>query len=154
MAAAALEAVWDDLVAAISGIRMADGYRTTVHTVTSDPVGLLSDSRLATPAVQILWEAERSRQDSGALGDITDEVLVFAVEWRLDCPGLDDSLRRQALSDWRTDLEHAVLADCSRGGVAWDTEIADGPGPWVDATGILLGTSLITVRVSRARGVA
>ena len=45
--------------------------------------------------------------------------------------------------------------DETRGGVAWDTTIVDGPGgPWVDANGILLGTSTITVRLDRVRGAA
>lgn len=153
-AAAILEAVWDDLVDAIEAIRADDGYRTTVHTVTTDPVGLLAQSSQQTPFVQVLWDAERSRPSAGAFGDV-DDTLVFAVEWRLDAPGLVEADRRQLLSDWRQDLEHALCVDVSRGGVAYDTEVADGPGgPWVDTQGTLLGSSTITVRVMRTRGAA
>lgn len=154
MAAAPLESVWDNLVAALEGIKTGSTYRTTVYTVTTDPVGLLGVSPQQTPYVQLLWDAERSRLAASAFG-LTDDELVFTLEWRLDCPSLTPADRRQAISDWVTDLEHAVMADISRGSAAWDTTIAHGPGgPWVDVNGTILGASTITVRVSRTTGAA
>jgi len=149
--ATTLQTVWDDLVDAIEGIRVADGYHYTVQHVTTQPTSLLNLG--LTPAVVLWWDAGRSTTAPSALGDVYDEVLAFAADWRIDQPSLAERDRREALGNWRADLERAVLADCSRGGVAWDTEIVDGSGgPWMDANGVMLGSSLITVRVARTRG--
>lgn len=155
MSAAPLELVWDSLVDAIEGITTHGGYRTTVHHVTTEPTTLIGQSSQQTPAVVLMYDADRSTIVPSAMGDVVDDTLVFLAEWRIDCPGLTDADKRQAISDWHADIEKAVCADASRGGVAWETDIAPGPGgPWIDASGVILGTHTITVYVSRVRGAA
>lgn len=155
MAGSALQRVWDDLVATLEGIRIESGYSTTVRTVTTVPTSLLGLTAVQTPAVVVWWDASRSNVAPSALGDVVDDTLGFALDWRLDCPTLSEADRRAALAGFRADLERAVCDDSSRGGVAWDTEITDGTaGPWMDATGIILGASVVTVRVARPREAA
>lgn len=139
MADPALTLIWDSLVTALEGIRVEDGYHTTVQTVTRELVSISALSSLKVPALLILHDGETSTRQY-RLGGVIEDRLSFIVEARIDAPGLETGEKAHAYAALLADIERAVTRDVTRGGAAAWTYVANTRGPYMglDAGGVVL----------------
>lgn len=139
MADPTLTRVWDSLVTALEGITTADGYRTSVQTVTRDLVSIATLPAPKVPALLILHDGETSTR-TYRLGGVVEDTLAFIVEGRIDAPGLTAGDKAHAYADLLADIERAVTRDVTRGAAANWTAVRGVRGPYfgLDASGVVL----------------
>lgn len=153
MADSALHQVWDSLVTALEGIRADDGYHHTVQTVTPELVLLAGLPSPKTPALMVLHDGETSTR-TFRLGSYVEDRFAFAIEGRLDAPGLTSGDKAGAYANFLADVERAITRDPNRGGVASWTGLRGVRGPFfgADAGGMVLFLARVEVIVVREVG--
>lgn len=125
MSTPVLLAIVLNLQTALQGIAQAAGYFNTVKatSVVLDPVALLTVPATEVPFIVVGHHQVAVSRTWTSRPNAFQDVTRFTLQTRFDAPGTDVARKVTAYTQWIADIEVAVAADITRGGVALDTKV-------------------------------